>query len=66
MLKWTDHTSTDGHCFLKCKTCKQEFYVVSAAYYAKTVCFCPYCGDFASKTDKLRYRNREGFEEEDE
>ena len=66
MLKRTERVSTDGHAFLKCKTSKQEFYVVSAAYYSKTVCFCPYCGDFARKTDKLRYRDHGRFEEENE
>lgn len=29
---------------LKCKRCKQEFAVKSSSHYAKTVCFCPYCG----------------------
>ena len=59
MLKQTEYSSPDGHRYLKCKTCKQEFYVVSATHYAKTVCFCPYCGDYANKIDKLRYRNED-------
>ena len=67
MLKRTDFISKDGHPFLKCKTCKQEFYIVHAgSYYAKTVCFCPYCGDFANKTDKLRYRDHDEFEDKNE
>lgn len=59
MLKQTEYSSPDGHRYLKCKTCKQEFYVVSAAHYVKTVYFCPYCGDYANKIDKLRYRNED-------
>ena len=47
MLKTTDFSSPDGHRYLKCKSCKQEFYIVNAARYYKTICFCPYCGDSA-------------------
>ena len=53
MIKWTNF-SLDGHQLLKCKSCKQEFYVVSAAVFEKTVCFCPFCGDYANKVDKIR------------
>lgn len=64
MLKRTEDISLDGHTYLKCKTCKQEFYVVSSAYYAKTICFCPYCGDYANKLNKLRYHGESETEEE--
>ncbi len=53
MLKRTEFSSPDGHVYLKCKTCKQEFYVVSAARYLKTICYCPYCGD---SDHKKRYK----------
>lgn len=53
----------DGHQLLKCKSCKQEFYVVSAAVFEKTVCFCPFCGDYANKIDKIR--EYEGDEDDD-
>ena len=65
MLKRTNYSSPDGHVFLKCKTCKNEFYVVNSAYYAHTVMFCPYCGDCARKHDKLRERNKD-YEGEEE
>lgn len=58
MLKRTEYSSTDGQVYLKCKTCKQEFYVVSAARYAKTVCYCPYYGDYANKTRRLKNGKR--------
>ena len=63
MLKQTDYSSPDGHVYLKCKSCKQEFYIVSAAVFSKTINFCPYCGDYAHKMDKLRYRNTEEKED---
>lgn len=58
MLKWTNYSSPDGHTFLKCKTCKNEFYVVNSAYYVHSIMFCPYCGDYARKRDKPRNRNK--------
>ena len=61
MLKWTNFSSPDGHVYLKCKSCKQEFYVVSAAYYSKTINFCPYCGDHAHKIKNLRGKEDEDF-----
>ncbi len=44
MIVGTSYSSPDGHVFLKCKRCKQEFYVVEGARYRKLVNFCPYCG----------------------
>ena len=64
MLKRTEFSSPDGHVYLKCKTCKQEFYIVSAARYIKTICFCPYCGDKANKTPKSI--DEKSIDEEDE
>lgn len=61
MLKQSEHYSSDRHVYLKCKTCKQEFYVVPAAYYSKTVNFCPYCGDYAHKVKKLKGKEDEDF-----
>jgi len=63
MLKSTGFSAPDGHEYLKCKTCKQVFYIVNEAIYIKTICFCPYCGDYANKIDKLRAWNGD---EEDE
>ena len=48
MLVLTNYSSPDGHTYMKCKRCKQEFYIVSAAKYYKTICFCPYCGQEAN------------------
>lgn len=59
MLKRTEFSSPDGHVYLKCKTCKREFYVVSAFFYAKTICFCPYCGDEANKPRKQKFIDEE-------
>jgi len=61
MLKFTDYSSPDGHTYLKCKTCKQEFYIVSAAVYYKTVYYCPYCGDPANKKKKIKDRQEEDY-----
>lgn len=52
MLTLTDYSSPDGHQYLKCKRCKQEFYIVSAAIYRKTIGFCPYCGQKAVPDQK--------------
>lgn len=60
MLTLTDFSSPDGHTYLKCKRCKQEFYVVSAAIYVKSIGFCPYCGQRAKpqeKHDEEKYDN---------
>lgn len=53
MIVGTNYSSPDGHTYLKCKRCKQEFYVVSAARYLKTVCYCPYCGQ--ERVQQKRY-----------
>ena len=37
-------------CGLKCKHCKNEFFVYRYGYYYREVCFCPYCG--APKKEK--------------
>ena len=60
MIVYTPYSSPDGHTYMKCKRCKQEFYIVSAAVYHKTVCFCPYCGQEANprrKYDPDDYEN---------
>jgi len=54
MLKLTEYSAPDGHVYLKCKRCKQEFYIVNAAKYVKTICFCPYCGEPAAKKSKAK------------
>ena len=54
MLKQMPFSSPDGHIYLKCKRCKQQFYVVSDSCYAKTVCFCPYCGLGNNSSDKVK------------
>lgn len=40
----TKKHSDTGYTFLKCKRCKNEFYVVWNSTHAKTVCYCPSCG----------------------
>ena len=65
MLKQTNFSSPDGHTFLKCKTCKNEFYIVNSAYYVHSIMFCPYCGDYACKHDRLRKWNKDDEGEEE-
>jgi len=70
MIKQTEGVSLTGHRILRCKSCKQEFYVASNTSYAKKVCFCPYCGDSADGKAKPRCTPRrryqiEEIEEED-
>lgn len=62
MLVLTGFSAPDGHLYMKCKRCKQEFYVVSAARYHKTVCFCPYCGQEAVLKRKFNPSDNEDNE----
>ena len=64
MLKLTNYSSPDGHTYLGCKSCKQEFYVISAARYSKTINFCPYCGDYANRKSRFVEENEDAQDKE--
>ena len=59
MIVLSGWSSPDGHLYLKCKRCEQEFYVVSAAKYCKEICFCPYCGQFTHEQSVKKYKETE-------
>lgn len=58
-LSWTPFYGTVNipKRFLKCKRCKNEFFVTWNSGYAKTVCFCPVCGQEARPYKKSKKEN---------